>query len=200
MYRVTTTFTGPAVAGGGITRTYFLPSAGAPSDSAGAMTAFWTGARVAIRTDTVISVLPTVETIDEETGDITAVEAVTGSTQNGLDDSTYMPPQVQGVLQLRTGDYVDGREVRGRIYIPSLGAASWTGGNWAGTKRTAIEAAAATLLAGGSDDWQLVVWQRPRVDATNAAGEPVPDREGSTHEVTALILTQKTGVLRSRRD
>lgn len=200
MFRVTTTFAGPYVVGGGITRTYFMPSSGAESDAAGAMLAFWTGARAVIRTDTTITVLPAVETIDPANGEITGVAAVTGGSVAGLDDSSALPPQTQGVCQLRTGGYVDGREVRGRIYLPAMGAGSWSNGNFAAGRRTLIESAAATLLAGGTSDWQLVVWQRPRVDAVDSSGDPVPDRAGSVHAVSAIVLAAKTAVLRSRRD
>lgn len=200
MFRVTTQFSGTYVVGGGVTRTYFMPSSGAESDAAGAMTAFWAAVKSCIHTSTTIAVLPVVETIDPTNGEITAATAVTGSSTTGTDDGNALPPQTQGILQLRTGGYVDGREVRGRIYIPALTVSGWRDGNWVSTKRAIIETAAATLLAGGTSDWQLVVWQRERLADPDHEPNPITHRDGSVHAVSALVLAQKTAVLRSRRD
>lgn len=198
MYRVTTTFSGTWVIGGGITRTYFDVGGGTAQQAATAMTTFWTAVRQVIATDLTIAVIGAVETMNDATGAITSVTAVTGSSQLGLDDSVKLPPQTQGIIQLRTGDYVDGREVRGRIYLPAMGISSWSSGNYASGRRTTVEAGMAALLVDANS--QLVVWQRPREAGVNAAGEPVSQRDGTSWAVTSMVLAAKTASLRSRRD
>lgn len=198
MLRVTTTFSGAYIVGGGITRTYFDTTASTAQDSADAMIAWWTAVRAAMSVTTTITVLGTVEEIDPANGEIQSLESVTGASVSGTSDGAALPPQTQGIVQLRTGDYVDGREVRGRIYIPSLTVSDWQNGNWVSSRRTTIEAANAALL--GDADSQVVVWQRERLADPDHLPDPVTHRDGSIWAVTAISLPAKTGVLRSRRD
>ena len=56
--------------------------------------------------------------VDPVTGDVIGLFAVTGSSI-GMDDvAQALPWATQGLVRTRTGDYVGGREIRGRTFVP----------------------------------------------------------------------------------
>lgn len=197
LYRVTTTFAGPSVVGGAISRIYFLITGGTPQQAATAATTFWASARVAIDDSLTITVAPQVEQVDPVDGDLVAAVPVTGSSVAGQDDGAVLPYQIQSVLQLRTGVFSDGREIRGRIYLPGPSASTFANGVYSGTRKTAVEAAGAALISDANST--LAIWQRPR-EANSGKNHDLDQRDGSSEAVISATLWSKMASLRSRRD
>lgn len=59
-----------------------------------------------------------VEQVDPATGAIEATYAVTPVDVGGGAPGELQPTVIQGLVQLRTGTYLAGREVRGRVFLP----------------------------------------------------------------------------------
>lgn len=89
------------------------------------------------------------------------------------------------LLQWRTGDYVDGRELRGRSFVPGLSTTNLVGGEVRDTAR-ATAANAADALA--KSDQGFCIWRRPK------DGSP-----GSTRPVQTGNAWREMAVLRGRR-
>lgn len=89
------------------------------------------------------------------------------------------------LLQWRTGIYKDGREMRGRTFIPGLNTLSLDDGELGATARGIFLAAAQGLVDSGVG---LSVWSRPK------DGTP-----GSSAPVTIAGVWNELAVLRSRR-
>lgn len=183
MWRIKTTFSGPNVVGGGINYLYFNDAAGSPEDAQSAVVNFWTIANDAYRVDTVASVSNEVAVMDLS-GSITGVLTAGDNVNiNGTDDSDPLPPATQCLVRLRTGVFVAGREVRGRIFIPSGGEALSVGGKPGGGRLTELQTAVGGLV--GDINSTLVVFSR-----THGVAPPVSS--GS--------VWNQFAVLRSRRD
>jgi len=117
------------------------------------------------------------------TGELQDGFGVTPVTSTGETSGDALPWNTQALLQLRTGAYTNGREIRGRIFIPGLTeAANGDGVPSTATKNT-INTAAATLAAVTSPD--LAVWSRAHASVSTVA--------------TASCWAQ-WATLRSRRD
>lgn len=183
MRRVTTLLSGVDVTGGGINRLYFAEGVGTSSDCTTAVRNFWTALNSVMASATVWQVLPTVETIDPVTGQITQVASASGFNGAGTNGSSALPNQVQGLIQWRSGVYVGGRELRGRTFVPGPTTAASTAGLPNAAYLTALDTAGDALIADANT--ALLIWSR-------AHGQ----------EVTASVSTpwSKFAVLRSRRD
>lgn len=101
---------------------------------------------------------PQVVEINVLNGQATSSYATTVVTSSGLINADNLPFVSQGLLQLRTGTYYNGREVRGRIFIPGLTDGANTNGTLATSVASPINGAAAALIANGATEW--VVYSR----------------------------------------
>jgi hypothetical protein len=124
-----------------------------------------------------------VATVDSTTGDITALTAVTSQTGTGGSVGDALPYATQGLVRLRTGFFVGGKEIRGRIFIPGLTETDSDIGVPSSFVVGAWNTAVAALIADANS--VLLVYSRK-----HAAGEAVVS--GSAWN--------KWAVLRSRRD
>lgn len=102
---------------------------------------------------------------------------VTGS---GGASGVAVPFAAQGLLRLRTGSFVGGREVRGRLFIPGLLASQ--DGTPTATQISTINGHAATLIADSNSEW--VVYSREKA---------------LTATVVSATLWSQWAMLRSRR-
>lgn len=129
-------------------------------------------------------VLGDVERIDPATGQIIEVFGGTSQSTTGTLTGDILPPTSQALLRLRTGDYVAGRELRGRVFVTGWLESHSTGGQPNATLVTALNGAAAGLLSAAS--------------AAGGWGVYSP-----THRVFSLITATQVwsqfAVLRSRR-
>lgn len=128
------------------------------------------------------SVDPVVATLDAATGELTGTEEVAGSNGQGDIAGEWLPPATQVLVQWRTGTFVNGRELRGRTFIPGVFQNANDNGVLSSTVRTALSTAIAGWLTAG----------------------PVPLIWSRAHLVSSLVSSASVwnqfAVLRSRRD
>lgn len=182
MWRVTTTFTGlPGTPW--INQLHFDSSVGNAQDAVDAAGTFWdscAGSNMA--NGLVIATEPDVDVVDEVTGDKIGVISTTPAVSGGTGISDPLPFANQVLIRLRTGVYVAGREIVGKIFIPAILESNSTG-LVGSSLRTFYNGVAQALI----DDVNctLVVWSKKN-------GEAVPAVSPST--------SNQFAVLRSRRD
>jgi hypothetical protein len=205
MYRVTTLFSGTYVAGGGIQQFHFIEGGGTALQALAAAKAFWAACSGFLVAGTIGITQGTVETVDELTGQVTAVTAGTNGTTSFTGGSEAMAPQVQGLVQWRSGIFADGREIRGRTFLPAMMESLNTLGAPAESLVTAVGVAAAALIADANSG--LCVWRRPRVERPQVGvpGDrwylPAQSARVGTHAVVSSgAMWSKWATLRSRRD
>jgi len=120
------------------------------------------------------------------------------ATSPGVIDPTSaaepLPWATQGLVRLSTADFINGRQVRGRIYVPGLTEASQSTGQPNSSTIASLANMAAVLVASTAAD--LFIYSRPHPD---------PDDPDVTIDGVASLVTGGSGwdqfaVLRSRRD
>lgn len=127
-----------------------------------------------------------VRQMNEATGALQAVIPVTGAGATCGSGGIYVD-LLQGLITWGTGEIVNGRVLRGRMFIPGIEEGrNNTSGRPESTFITACETAAAGLIADA--DTQLVVWHRP----VNGLG-------GEIGEVLSASMADRWSFLSSRR-
>jgi len=164
----------------------------AASAAAVAVSNFWGEIDARMHTSLTWTRDGSVEEFNEETGAITALHATDAVSGAGALGGEPLPFAVQGLVRWRTGVFVDGREVRGRTFVPGLTESDSTSGV------LGAGAAAAMTSAAGTLEDALAIWQRPKVDRT--VDPPVVERIGTIVPVASHSIAVQFAVLRSRRD
>jgi hypothetical protein len=166
-----------------------------PQENVDDTDAFWTAMAGVIDNNVSWTVGPEVPVIDETTGTLTGVTSVTAGTGSGTATADPLPYATQGLIRLATDDFVAGRRVKGRIFVPGVveSSSSTTAvpdATFMGILQTAVDG----LIAAGG----FLVWARP---FAGAAGPPVrPAREGSKASISGASVWTQWAVMRSRRD
>ena len=184
MLRARTTFTGTTGAPW-LSTMYFIAATEnqAAADAViAAVGAFWGAVDARLGTAIQWTTDPSVAVLDLD-GTQTGAFATTPQVGTGASATELMPPANQILLRLRTNLFVGGREIRGRIFVPGNTEADATAGLVASAAQTAVNVAAAALIADANTIW--AVWS-----PTNATATAV---------VSATAWSQ-WAVLRSRRD
>lgn len=205
LYRVTTTIAGNTVAGGGISEMYFDAGGGAlVADAVDCVRDFYDALKAIMHSSTVFTISGVVETVNEVTGDVTAAGSTTGTSVTGTSATDPAPGSTQGLIQWRTGVYSDGRELRGRTFLPGMLSGRSSNGIPDATALTAM-AAAVAAVTGHTASAQ--VWRRPRLEALALGSPGQPGyrpahdaRVGSMADIVTGTPWTKWAVLRSRRD
>ena len=98
---------------------------------------------------------PEAEEVDPVTGNVTGVASVTTITQTGDFSVAPVPQAAQALVRWRTGEYVAGREIRGRTFIPGIAGSqtSTTGELVPATLAGMQTASTAFLTASGHGIW-----------------------------------------------
>lgn len=133
----------------------------------------------------------TFEEFDTASGTLEGAHAVTpASTVTGTGGSAVFSAAVGACINWKTALVINGRKLRGRTFmVPLQSLPSFEGNGTLGvTAQVAFESAAAALIAGTG--LPLFVWHRPDPGAGG----------GAASSVTAASVTDKTAILRSRRD
>lgn len=171
MYRVNTVFSGPLVAGGGISRFYFDEAGGTPAQAHAAAVNFWNAVDEVMSTQVAFTVEAEVELVDASTGAITGIESTDPYSASGTGSGDPLPPATQGLVRWRTGAFVNGREVRGRTFLPGmLESLNDSAGRPNSGALTVINNAAGNLI--GDADSELVIFSRTRaLQATVVSGQ-----------------------------
>lgn len=183
MYRVRTIFTGPSGAPW-VNTLFFAESGGTAQDAANAVGDFWSNID-AIQSNAISwTTEADVVLVNEDTGLATGVTATTPVSGAGGASDEMLPVASQALIRLLTGVFNDGRQIRGRIFVPGLTETSnTTGGILSGTAGVGLSDAVTNLI--GDADSELVVWSRSGLQA---------------HPAIAGTVWNQFAVLRSRRD
>lgn len=127
-----------------------------------------------------------VANIDDSTGLLVGVEAATGGSNAGAAAGSIAPPANQALLHLLTDDFVAGRQLRGRQFIPGLVVSQLTPqGNLASATQTDALNAANALRTSSSSFGPWRVFSK-----THLTSAPID----------TITCPSKVAVLRSRRD
>lgn len=183
MYRVRTVFTG--VAGTPwYSNLYFAEEGGTAAQARNAVETIWLNLMAITRDDVVYNIETDVSVIDEVTGDTIRVDNG-GAVKTGAGSSTEdpLPPMTQALVRLRTGAYVGGREVRGRVFVPGLTEVASDLGVPTVAARNELQTRFSNVIALPDSIW--VVWAKSR---------------GVYAVVNATSVWNQWSVLRSRRD
>jgi len=153
----------------------------------------WTAVISNIANDISWVVEGNVSVLDETDGKLIDVESVTQGTGTGTSSGDMLPFTTQGLIQLQTSTFINGRRVRGRVFVPGLTEDASTNG-------VPISGMVTNLIAAGNALWDsdtsgALVWARPF-----AGSETVEARAGSKAPITAVAAWNKWAVMRSRRD
>ena len=181
---------------------YFLNDGGTSiaASATGWVTTFWQTLDNNMNSQLTWATDPEVPTFNETTGKITKVDAVTPGTGAGSGAGEPLPYTNQLLIRLITSSFINGRRVRGRIFVPGLGESDNAVGGVLAATRTLANNAATTLITSSAST--LAVWARP-YDALDSNGQPIPGhtpRLGSQHSVSTSQVWTQWAVLRSRRD
>lgn len=184
MFRVRTVFTGRPGSPGYSTLYFAGDTPGEAQVAVTEITDFWDGVSQFMTTGTTITVEGDVEVVDPATGQVTGIFAV-GSESTTSTGAAAIAPALQGLIRWRTGDFVAGREIRGRLFVPWLSSEANTAGLPSTAFTAQMQASADNLLA----------------DASAAGGLSI---YSETHRQEALVsvatVWSEFAVMRSRRD
>jgi len=183
VFRVRTIFTGPAGAPW-LNTLYFDEAGGSAQQAATAAGTYWGAVDALMSTAVSWSTEADVVQVNADTGAATGVVSTTPVTGAGADGFEMLPRASQVLVRLLTGVYNDGRQIRGRIFVPGLTRSSLTtGGIVNGASGVTIGNAAAALVADANS--ALLVWSRSALQ---------------DHPVVATSVWAQFASLRSRRD
>lgn len=161
-----------------------------------AVRAMFQGVASLIRTGHTVQVQAVVEMHDMDTGLLVSEFTVTPapSIVNGTASAATVWAGGTGVtVNWKSAGIFNGRRVRGRTYlVPLIGVAD-VDGTLLATAMSTVQSAADGLVTSVAAD--LVVWSKKFT--TDA--KPV-QIQGGMNSVTAAVITDKTGILKSRRD
>lgn len=163
---------------------YFNDTVGTAEGAATAVATLWTGLETWLSDGLAWTVEPEIDEVNPTTGQITGAETWAGDTGTGDDAAERLPNATQLLVRSRSGVYINGRERRGRIFIPGMIETQSLQGKPASGLCDAVQA----LFNGFQSDggYQPVVWSRE-------AGQFAPISSYS-------VWRTEFAVLRSRRD
>jgi hypothetical protein len=150
-----------------------------------AVDAFWTGMSEWMCTPMAMLIEGSVPQIDPATGDILQVFSVGDETSAATSTSEAAPLASQILIQWRTGDYIAGRELRGRTFVPYIDIGAINDGVIASGARSSVLSDANTLLSAAAGAGGLVVWSRTH---------------GQASAISNASVWNQLAVMRSRRD
>lgn len=182
MYRVRTEFSGLTGAPY-LSTMYFEAAASSAAAASERVAAWWNDVNALSYTDLLWNVLPDVDVVESTTGQIVGVDAGTPDSGTGGASGEALPYATQALVRWRTGEYVGGREIRGRTFIPGIAELYSVQGQLSGSAETIINDAAQVLLTPTGPN--LIIYSRARLQFAN---------------VTSASVWNQFAVLRSRRD
>lgn len=131
---------------------FFDAAGGSAAQCNNAVGTFWNAVRVYQSSTISYSTDAIVYEVDEATGLIIGSSAVTPATGTGAVATDALPWATQGLVQWRTGQYIGGREIRGRTFLPGMVEARNGAGIPDSTLYGAVDTAAAALIADANSD------------------------------------------------
>lgn len=180
--RIRTVFTGVAGTPWYSNQYWALGSGGAQPQIDDTVT-FWEDMAVMIKSTITATVEGTCAVIESTTGETVGVSSNDDGAVTFTGSGDLLPLATQGLITLRTGTYVGGREIRGKIYVPGLTEEYTTSGIINATGVGLMQAAAEGLLDESSEAWHVY-----------------SPTKNTSAEVVSVAAAGKPAVLRSRRD
>lgn len=181
--RVHLNWTGDAVTGVAGTNFYFLDSVGSNQQCVDAIADFMVELDAHLCGTLSWATDAQVDHIDIATGEVQSSEGTTPTTGTGSGTGACLPMATQGLIRARTGAYINGREVRGRWFIPGFTEGESDLGRPVQGALDAMQNAVNALIS--SEEVSPIVWTK-------------------THGTAAAILSggpwSEWAVMRSRRD
>jgi hypothetical protein len=162
---------------------YFDAAVGTAQQAADAWRLFLNGGTSTYAAPLILSPITDVPLVDPVTGNVTAIQTVTvaGVTMIGAGDP--LPPAVSLLVRWRTGQYIGGREIRGRTNIPRMQETDSTAGAPTSTLISTWGTRITTLLGGSTA--HHVVWSK---------------KNGAWAQTVTGPVWNQWASLRSRRD
>lgn len=168
------------------TNTYHTFVAGAGQGCVDALRDFWTAWAGALDNSVTALVEGDTALLDDVTGAITGIDAVISRTVTFTGATAALPPANQVVMNMFTGTFIGGRQLRGKMFIPgNLAVSSDANGAVVTSIRTGVVTHGTALIANTSAPGPLRIWSR---------------KNGTSAVVNAISSPTQFGVLRSRRD
>lgn len=148
---------------------------------------FWAAVAPLMISDIDYVVESEVLSIDPATGDAIVAFNRTAATGSGGSATEWMPLATQALIRLRTGVFVDGRRVNGRVFVGGLTEAANDYSSPTSTVITTLTTAAEGMLGIGEppEAPALGVWTK---------------KNGNIFPVNSVSVWEQFAVLRSRRD
>ena len=127
---------------------YFNDEVGTAQTVATAAGNFWGAVDAQMDSDVNWQTIADVATVDSATGQITGSTATAPVTGSGAVSAVQTPRIAQGLVRWTTGVYLNGRQIRGRTFVPGLTVnAVALDGEVAAATQAVMNAAAAALIA-----------------------------------------------------
>lgn len=184
LYRVRIVATGP-VGSPWINTWFFNESSGSAQDAVNATGLFYTHLSAgAFRDDMTWATEPDVSLINDDTGEIIGVDSTSPYSLVGTSVTDAVPTVAQVLLRLRTGTFINGRELRGRLFIPGITE----------TRNDAIGDVDSVLVAAVNDAADEVI------DDANSEWRVYSRTHSTSRAVAVGSCWSKWAVMRSRRD
>lgn len=187
--------TGTAYPDPGYTSLWWAPGTvgGSTADATDCLARFrtvWETFKSRLSTSVSIDYDPICIAVDAATGTLTGAFAGTDPlTTTGTFAGDPLPRQTQGLLRLSTSTVVNGRRLRGRLFVPGVCEADNTASAVPiAAFITDVTAGGATLFVAGATASSPVIWHRP----TGGSG-------GLSAAITGVSCAPTWSVLRSRR-
>lgn len=163
-----------------------------------AVRAFWDSTKLYLPNELTLTVSPVVDYYLTDTAELAGSMTAATAPANVIGaDATNSYSMASGLkLNLNTGVIRNGRRVRGSIFVvPSAGSMT-NAGIVGATPKTNMQTYGATLISAlNTAGLKLVVWSRPLT-----AEDPNGPRDGAQADVSVIECSEKTAVLRGRRD
>lgn len=152
--------------------------------------AFWEAIKAHLYSGVTVTFDPTCIAIEATTGALTGAFAGTPpAVVTGTGAGDQLPRQTQGLARLGTSTIVNGRRLRGRLFLPAGPEGDNTSGQGpTATYQSDVNTALGALLVAGATTSMPVVWHRPG-----------PAGAGTSALVTSVVCSSSWAVLRSRR-
>ena len=157
----------------------------------------WTTLTSIMRIDLIGAIEAEVPIIEDTTGEIQSVVSTTGGVVDPTSAAEPLPTASQGLVRISTNTFLNGRRLRGRIFVPGLTEASQSTGVPNASTITSLAAMGMSLINDANTN--LVIYRRPRPEE-DPPNPNKPARDGASASAVSATGWGQFAVLRSRRD
>ena len=193
--RTSALITGTGLPGGGLSILYWAPGTvgGSTADATDCLARFraiFTGFSTHIEQSISFVFDTTVLAIEATTGVlVSSFTAAAAATVVGGVSADALPRQTQGLLRWGTSTVINGRRVRGRLFMPgAIETDNTSAGVPSGTYTSTLTTAGGSIFTPGATSSEACIWHRPG-----------PAGAGASPDITSASAATTWSVLRSRR-